>query len=231
MRDLFRKPAQGSAHQFSGRFRRQRRVLRGPGWYPAGMQNRHISLAACLALIATTVTAAEILPLAPTQAERSTLESAACRSRHDTGLEKIDGRAYGRGVNAAAVAEVHCVSNETFRSTPVRFVVPCSREGGTWQCQGDWRQFAVTAGTEQVDVRVEGRISLAQAYDVIQKLAHGGTFQGYPLHKALASPCYVHRGAAQEFIDVKCSGWHIIVSTWCPQSECPRVLSIDKTAD
>jgi hypothetical protein len=34
----------------------------------------------------------------------------------------------------------------------------------------------------------------------------------------------------REFIDVKCEGWHMIVSTWCPQSpaDCPRLLSIDK---
>ncbi|HEY5809973.1 MAG TPA: hypothetical protein VIT67_18510 [Povalibacter sp.] len=195
------------------------------------MRSHHLSIAACLVLASSGIAAADIQPLQLDDAERSTLEGVACRSRHDTGLEKIDGRVYGRGANAAAAAEVHCAAHETFRNTPVHFVVPCARESGNWQCQGELRQFRVSAGPEEVEVRVEGEISLIQAHGVVQKLANGGTFQGYPLRKALVSPCYVHQGAAQEFIDVKCQGWHIIVSTWCPQSDCPRVFSIDRTAD
>ena len=94
--------------------------------------------------------------------------------------------------------------------------------------QGEWNEILVKVDDGEVPVRVEGRIPVGVSYQTISKIASSGTFQGYPLRKALAPPCYLNRGSAQEFVDVKCEGWHIVVSMWCPQSDCPRVFSMTK---
>lgn len=172
---------------------------------------------------------ADVLALSAT--ERGAIELAACRSRHDVAVERIEAQAYGAGSRAAAVAEVHCASHATFQGAPVHYVVQCFREAGRWDCQNQWTELAVKAAASTVAVRVEGEISLAQSVQIVQAIGKGGMFQGYPLAKTLVSPCYVHRGQAQEFIDVKCQGWHIIMSTWCPQSQCPRVFSLTRIGD
>jgi len=184
-----------------------------------------------LTLFSAGVMSAETHPLQLKMSERSTVERLACQEPHGLTMQTLDGHTYGRGVSVPAVAEVHCAAHDMFKGSPVHYVVQCAREHSEWSCQGEWNEILVDVGDERIPVRVEGKTSLALSYEVVQKVANGGRFQGYPLRKALVPPCYVNRGAAQEFIDVKCEGWHIIVSTWCPQSECPRVLSMSKTGD
>lgn len=188
-------------------------------------------MAGSLALFSAGATAADIQPLQLKAVERSTLEHLACQEPHGVSLQTLDGHTYGRGASVPAVAEVHCAAHGLFKGNPVHYVVQCSRERSEWRCQGEWNEILVGVDAEQIAVRVEGKTPLALSYQVVEKIAHGGRFQGYPLRKALVPPCYVSRGRAQEFIDVKCEGWHIIVSTWCPQSDCPRVLSMSKTGD
>ena len=181
-----------------------------------------------LLLFSAAAQSAEITPLQLDQAQRAAIEMAACRDRHDLGVEKIEGRVYGQGENASAVAEVHCISHGVFIDNPMHYVVQCTREQRQWLCQGEWTEIIVAAQSDPITVRVEGEIPLGVSYLTINKLAGSGSFQGYPLREALASPCYVHKGTTKEFIDVRCEGWHIIVSLWCPQDDCPRVFSIDK---
>lgn len=171
---------------------------------------------------------AQTVPAQITAAERTTLEEQACRSRHDVGVGTIDARAYGAGEGAPAVAEVHCASHGVFMGNPMHYVVQCSRERGRWGCQGEWNEILVNVDAEQIPVRIEGEIPVGVSYQTIQKIASSGTFQGYSLRKVLVPPCYLNKGSAQEFIDVKCEGWHIVVSMWCPQSDCPRVFSMTK---
>ena len=233
MRDLFRTPRLGICEAVL-HFAPQLPFIRASGHacYAAAMKPLlPLILTAFIASFAAPARSAEVHPLQFTLAERSELEAKACQSRHGTKLQTLEGRRYGTAANAAAVAEVHCAPGEMFRNAPVHFVVQCEREKGVWTCQGEWREFSMRAGTQFIQARVEGEISLAQSFEVIQKIAAGGTFQGYPLQKSLVSPCYVHKGAAQEFIDVKCRGWYIVVSTWCPQGECPRVFSITRTPE
>lgn len=190
---------------------------------------RHVNwLAIGLALSSVLAAGAEIAPTQIAAGERASLEDQACRSRHDVGVEKIDARTYGSGAKASAAAEVHCASHGVFMGNPMHYVVQCSRAGGRWECQGEWNEILVKVDADQIPVRIEGEIPVGVSYQTIQKIASSGTFQGYSLRKALAPPCYVNKGSAQEFIDVKCEGWHIVVSMWCPQSDCPRVFSLTK---
>jgi len=175
--------------------------------------------------------AAETHPLQLKTSERATVERLACQDPHGLAMQTLDGHTYGRGDSVPAVAEVHCAPHGMFKGNPVHYMVQCAREQSEWSCHGEWNEIVVEAGEDRIPVRVEGKTSLALSYQVVQTVANGGRFQGYPLRKTLVPPCYVNRGAAQEFIDVKCEGWHIIVSTWCPQTECPRVLSMSRTGD
>ena len=174
------------------------------------------------------VSAADITPLPVDAATTAQLEKLACRDRHTVGVEHIDGRVYGKNAGATAVAEVRCASHGVYMGNPMHRIVQCSRAQGAWTCQGDWNEITVVAGTDRIPVRIEGDIPSGVAHQTIHKLATSGSFQGYPLREALVAPCYLHKGEAQEFMDVKCEGWHIVVSMWCPQSDCPRVFSINK---
>lgn len=160
------------------------------------------------------------------ETEQAILEQLACRSRHEVALESIDARAYRRGDHASA--EIRCSTHGVFMGSPMHYVVQCARSLGQWQCQGEWNEILVKLDDGELPVRVEGEIPVGVSYQTISKIASSGTFQGYPLRKALAPPCYLNRGSTQEFVDVKCDGWHIVVSMWCPQSDCPRVFSMTK---
>lgn len=195
------------------------------------MQCRPLLVATVLMLMSAGAQPADIFPLQLQEPERTEVERLACLSRHDIAAAKIAGRTYGRGATASAVAEVGCIPHGQFAGYPLRYVVECSREQGRWDCPSEWQEILVATGADPIAVRVEGTTSLTQAQRTIRSIANGGMFQGYPLSKTLVPPCYVHQGKTQEFIDVKCQGWHIIVTTWCPQSECPRVLSMTKTGD
>lgn len=195
------------------------------------MRALHTVLGSGLLLLSWSAGPANIQPLQLGQAERTRIETAACRDPHQVAAARIDAQAYGTGAAAAAVAEVHCASHARFLDSPVHYVVQCFRESGQWDCPNEWSEVAVSMGDETVAVRVEGDISLSQSSQLVHAIADGGMFQGYPLRKALVSPCYVHRGQAKEFIDVRCQGWHIVMSTWCPQSQCPRVFSLTRIGD
>lgn len=177
------------------------------------------------------VAAADTYPLAITDAQRHQVEQISCRSRHALSVASIEGRRYGRGENAAATAEVHCVPHGMYRGRPIHYITQCSREHGQWSCQGEWTAITVDMDGAPIEARIEGQIAFEQADGIIRKIAHSGMFQGYPLRKVLVSPCYVHQGSERELIDVKCDGWHVIVSTWCPQSDCPRIFSLTKLGD
>ncbi len=190
-----------------------------------------VLIAVPMTLFSAGAGSADIHPLQLKASERARVERLACQDPHGLTMQALDGHTYGRGASVPAIAEVHCAAHDMFEGNPVHYLVQCAREQGEWSCHGQWNEILVGVGAERIPVRVEGKTPLALSYQVVQKVAGGGLFQGYPLRKALVPPCYVNRGAAQEFIDVKCEGWHIIVSTWCPQSECPRVLSMTKTGD
>jgi hypothetical protein len=190
----------------------------------------HLSLAAALTLLSFGAMSAEQEPLKLTEAESADLADIACQSRHGVGIDRIDGQAYGRGAQASANAEVRCASHGQLKDGPMHYVAQCFREQGRWRCQGEWNEMLVAAGVEPIVVRAEGKMLPQQAHDAVLKIARSGEFQGQQLREVMASPCYVHRGR-DEFIDIKCRGWHITASLWCPQTECPRVISLTKTVE
>ncbi len=189
------------------------------------MKRRNTWLAAWLVLTPMLAAGADTAALQLDATQRTTLEQLACRSRHDVGVDAIDARTY-RGDHVSA--EVRCSTHGVFMGSPMHYIVQCARSRGVWDCQGEWNEILVKVDDGEVPVRVEGEIPVGVSYQTIQKIAASGTFQGYPLRKTLVPPCYLNKGSAQEFIDVKCEGWHIVVSMWCPQSDCPRVFSMTK---
>jgi hypothetical protein len=189
------------------------------------MKRRYAWFGAWLVSMPVIAAGADAVELPLVATERAALEELACRGRHDVGVDTIDARAY-RGDHASA--EVRCSTHGVFMGAPMHYIVQCARARGQWECHGEWNEILVKVDDGQVPVRVEGDIPLGVSYQIISTIAASGTFQGYPLRKALAPPCYLNRGSAQEFVDVKCEGWHIVVSMWCPQSDCPRVFSMTK---
>ncbi|HEY6641411.1 hypothetical protein [Povalibacter sp.] len=191
------------------------------------MRSRRAWFAGMLASILACAAGAQATAPQISAAERATLEELACRSRHDVGVESLQVRTYGTGQTTAS-AEVRCSSHGVYQGSPMHHIVQCARIRDAWECQGDWNEILVKVAGDEIPVRIEGAIPTGVAYLTIQRIANSGTFQGQPLRQALAPPCYLNRGSAQEFIDVKCEGWHIVVSMWCPQSDCPRVFSMTK---
>lgn len=185
-------------------------------------------LGVLLSTLSAGAAAADDLQLSP--ADHQALQAVACQEPHGLDIHAVQAQAYGTGPQALVSAEVQCVAHARFNTRPVHYVVQCTRSTGDWNCQGHWQQLLVDVGEGLLSVRVEGELLLMRASQSIRAVANAGSFQGLYLPDTLQPPCYVHQGNGYEFIDVKCSGWHIIVSTWCPQMDvCPRVMSLSKS--
>lgn len=185
-------------------------------------------MVAGLLLAAPLWSAEPALRLGDTQ--RAALQAVACEQPHGLRIDTVDAHVYGSGAQRLTSAEVRCAAHARFNSRPVHYVAQCTRGTGDWNCQGHWQQLQLAVGDEPLPVRVEGDLLLMRASQSIRAIANAGMFQGRYLPDTLMPPCYVHQGKGREFIDVKCSGWHIIVSTWCPQEEqCPRIMSLSRS--
>lgn len=191
---------------------------------------RSLSLILAITLLAQPAGAAESSGIQLSAADHQALQTVACQQPHGVDIHAVQAQAYGSGAQALVSAEVWCMAHARFNGEQVHYVAQCTRGNSDWNCQGHWQQLQVQTGAELLPVRVEGDLLLMRASQSVRAIANAGTFQGRSLPAVLAPPCYVHQGNGREFIDVKCSGWHIIVSTWCPQDDiCPRVMSLSKS--
>ncbi|WP_129649607.1 hypothetical protein [Peristeroidobacter agariperforans] len=162
-------------------------------------------------------------PAALTAAEKAALERLVCKDTHHVPAEGIEAWSYDRAT-ANASADVLCRSHEAIAGKPVRYFARCERKEKSWSCQSGDIEVLVSVGTRELAVRWLGGIDRTWGVKVIEKLVADGWFRK-ELDAGESPQCDVGPGSAPEWVDVKCAGWAITVSSWCPQEACPRIVS------
>jgi hypothetical protein len=178
-----------------------------------------------LAFPALSTTVIDHYPLQLSKKDRRMLEQMACIGPHGVPAEKMEVSTFRPGKLSGAHAEIDCKSHGTFREKPMNYSVRCEVTEGKWQCtKGDLR-IVVPVDDREVIVS-PGSYEPGFAYDTIAKLAGAGWFKDYSLAEVISSTCRLSPGMASEWIDVSCVGGEVTISSWCPQDECPRIVSI-----
>ncbi|MES1190264.1 MAG: hypothetical protein ABUS47_04205 [Steroidobacter sp.] len=162
-----------------------------------------------------------------TTQEQQLLELKACRDKFNTGTERIVARTDASST-PDVYAEVLCQSHEQFKHSPVYHVVYCDRNADTWHCERTER--AIRTDGNRALVYYAEDVDTAIAYAIIVKLASIKRFQGEAMPDMQKSVCNIQRFATfdntslPDVFTVTCENREILVSTWCPQQECPRII-------
>ncbi|MFT4046542.1 MAG: hypothetical protein QM661_07560 [Solimonas sp.] len=125
-------------------------------------------------------------------------------------------------------APVRCAPHASAQDAPIRYDVNCEGRDGRWQCH-EGRE-ALTVHTRLGDVSVEpGSFSREQAAAAVRAAAASDRYRAQ-IEQALPSGCglYVDVSARMdEIVDLSCNSGHsFLISFWCPQGGCPRLLSV-----
>ena len=173
--------------------------------------------------------AARRVPVTLSAQDRDQLGKLACAS-YQVDAESV-GPAFRWSGDAAmsrvVYAPVRCAPH-TQTQPPAHYNVSCLRRDGRWQCQQGREALSVT--TRFGDVSVEpGSFSYTQAVQAVQAAAASNRFRA-EIEAALPTGCglYVDVSAhTDELADLSCNNGHsFLISFWCPQQDCPRLLSM-----
>jgi len=169
------------------------------------------------------------LPLRLTGTEQQMLESLACREKFDIDAEKIVARKRGTPGAGEFYAEVLCQPHSRYKNNLVHHIVFCDKDSGWWQCRRSEQAIRLAQGSNPL-VYFENDIEVAVAYKIAQSLEAGKYYQGEEMPDAQQSICNIKRHAGHgnvEMDDVlvaRCGIKEIFISTWCPQTDCPRII-------
>jgi hypothetical protein len=163
-------------------------------------------------------------------ADRGTVGKLAC-SPYQVEAESVGpaSRWSGTGAGARVVhVPVRCAPHASDHGLPVRYQVRCQGGSGHWQCH-EGREV-LTVGTRLGEVSVEpGSFTHEQAIRAVRAAADSNAFRAQ-ISAALPSGCGLYVDVsmhASELVDLSCNSGHsFLISFWCPQGDCPRVLSV-----
>ncbi|HEY5754351.1 MAG TPA: hypothetical protein VIU34_00950 [Steroidobacter sp.] len=164
-------------------------------------------------------------PLELSKKDRRMLEELACTDPHGVPAEKMEITTIEPGKLSWARADIVCKAHATFRQKPMSYSVYCAVLDGRWDCSKSDLRIVVPVDNREIIVS-PGKYEPGFAYDTISKVARAGSFKNYSLAEIIRSSCALSPGLASEWVDIYCSGVRVTVSSWCPQAECPRIVSI-----
>jgi len=162
-------------------------------------------------------------PRVLTSRERLAVESLACLQRHKVNAEDMQAfwlRRYS-GQTAIRVA-VRCASHGSQLSDPAFYEVNCIGKGASWECGESRLMVRISMQDRTYEVHSSTDQSLA-AVAIVKGLAAQGHYFGQRPRKTTEA-CYVEALRPSDVYRVTCHGWQSLVSTWCPQKTCPRLL-------
>ncbi|WP_028008063.1 hypothetical protein [Solimonas flava] len=162
---------------------------------------------------------------------RAAVGELAC-ARYGVAADSVEPVARQSGAGAASAhavqVSVRCAAHASIDGQPARYQVDCRRDGERWRC-GDGREV-LSVQTRLGEVAVEpGSFTPEQAIRAVRAAAASNRYRAQ-IHEALASGCglYVDVSAhMDEVVDLSCrSGHSFLISFWCPQGDCPRLLTV-----
>ena len=193
---------------------------------PGNLRSRALlGVLAFLAFPALSITLIDSYPLALSKKDRRMLEQLACIGPHGVPAEKMEITTFEPGKVSGAHAAIDCKSHGMFRDKPMSYSVHCGVMEGKWDCSKGELRIVVPVDDREVIVR-PGKYEPDFAYDTISKVGRAGWFNRYSLADVIKSECQMWPGMASEWTQIHCGGPTVTISSWCPQEECPRIVSI-----
>ena len=164
-----------------------------------------------------------------TQKEKVLLESLACRDKFDIAIEKVIASGDAKSNPKEVYAEVLCQPHDKFKLNAIHHVVFCEKHGAIWKCPRSELAIRMNDDSHAL-IYFEDNIAIETAYDIIIKLANSKYYQGEDVPKPNQSVCNIHQHFNDDHMPVPdvyaatCGTQEILISTWCPQQECPRII-------
>jgi hypothetical protein len=196
-------------------------------WYAfaAGL----VATLACSSSGATTIVG-DVSPLELSASDKEALEDVACRNPHRTSLDIAEGRVYEAPDERSVLAHVVCTPHSYFKDKPLRFVTNCEKPFRQWKCgESELQMLLAVAGRDVV--LSAGGSELAWAYELLHKLDVAGHISNDPRVPDKRPYCSIRKSVIPEWYYVRCLGRVVTVSTWCPQGDCPSVVSARDAAE
>jgi hypothetical protein len=184
---------------------------------------------ACSSSGATTIIGDES-PLELSASDKEALEDVACRDPHRTSLDKAEGRLYEAPDERSVLAYVVCTPHSYFKDKPLRFVTNCEKHSRQWNCGEADLQMLVAVAEREVVLSLGGT-EPAWAYELLHKLDAAGHISNDPRLIEERPYCSIRKSFVPEWYYVRCLGRLVTISTWCPQGDCPTVVSARDLAE
>jgi hypothetical protein len=182
-----------------------------------------VATLACSSLGATTIIGDEF-PLELSASDKEALEDVACRDPHRTSLDIAEGRLYEAPDERSVLAYVVCTPHSYFKDKPLRFVTNCEKYSRQWRCGEAELQMLLAVAGREVALSV-GDTEPAWAYELLHKLEAAGHISNDPRVITERPYCSIRKSIVPEWYYVHCLRRFVTVSTWCPQGDCPSVVS------
>lgn len=186
-------------------------------------------LSMALTFGSTAATPDDSYPLRLTGKEQQLLESITCRDKFNVGADKIIANGNAPSNPDDTYAEVLCQTHDTFKLHSIHHVVFCEKHRSPWTCPRSELAVRMNDRSHAL-VYFEDDIAIDTAYDIVMKLAMSKYYQGEDVPKPDQSICNIHHHfnddheLVPDIYAVTCGTQQVLISTWCPQQECPRII-------
>lgn len=191
---------------------------------------------ACLPLAAATHIGGHRETVVLSKADAAAVRDAACRPYGvaTESLATAERWTYDGQFTPVIEVNARCAPHDAVNGMPSHYNVECRRNddrrgraAGAWQCLG-WEEILVP--TTIGDIAIEpGPYSHERATQTVHAALASTRFQR-DVHAALTSGCRLASnwsGQADEVAELSCaSGHRFLFSFWCPNEDCPRLLTI-----
>ncbi len=171
------------------------------------------------------------------------LANLVCKTRHDVPEDRITAwweaaPPFGNGpvgappgapprppVRNSLRASVECKPHEVTPQFAKFYTANCVRTTG-WQCARSEVLLRADIANHPVTIRTNG-YNAELAHDLVTRVFAYRTHKGDPAFNPDTAHCSLGRSREKDMLDINCDGHVVRLSYWCPQSNCPRVFSID----
>ncbi len=163
-------------------------------------------------------------PVVLTQSELSILEAVACYQDYQVAALEIKAQASVDNPKSKT-AVVTCKATQEFMGQAAHNIVYCGSKGVRWECQKGPLRVQVPLQGRQVTLYLMG-VAPQEAFEglaTVIKLQ----FQGYLIDKIVGEYCDVSKNKFPAETEFHCDGGKFVISKYCLDNKCPRILSVN----
>lgn len=165
-------------------------------------------------------------PTEITKEEYKIIEFLACIKEHRQSALEITAKKDLDNVNPKyKSAVVTCSSNKKFMDSTENYISYCATEGTDWECEEGPLKVQVPIQGRKVTLYLMG-VEPLDAFNGLSKIS-GLQFQGESINARIEDSCGVSKNNFPDEIEYSCGGGKIVISKFCHDKHCPRILSIN----